>query len=45
MENRLKLFEEERGEHFDPNLVDLFMDNLDEFMEIKIRFDGELNAK
>lgn len=45
MENILKLFEEERGKHFDPNLVDLFMDNLDEFMEIKIRFDGELNAK
>jgi len=43
MEKILKLFEEEKAKHFDPRLIDLFMDNLDEFLEIKMKFDGELN--
>lgn len=38
MENILKLFKEERGKHFDPNLIDLFFDNLDKFKEIKEEF-------
>ena len=31
----LQLFREERGEHFDPRLVDLFMENLDEFLKVR----------
>ncbi len=31
----LEYFKEERGKHFDPVLVDIFFDNLDEFMEIR----------
>ncbi|MCV6608551.1 MAG: response regulator [Campylobacterales bacterium] len=38
LENILNLFQEERGKHFDPNLVDLFMENLDEILEIKASF-------
>lgn len=41
MESILSLFKDERGKHFDPNLIDLFMDNLDEFLDIKQQFDGE----
>ncbi|WP_419782509.1 PAS domain S-box protein [Malaciobacter marinus] len=37
LEDILKLFNEQKGKHFDPNLIDLFMDNLDEFLEIKDR--------
>ncbi len=38
IENILDLFKEQKGRHFDPKLVDLFMDNLDEFIEIRDRF-------
>jgi HD-GYP domain-containing protein (c-di-GMP phosphodiesterase class II) len=31
----LQLFREERGEHFDPQLVDLFMEHLDEFIKVR----------
>jgi PAS domain S-box-containing protein len=31
----LDLFKKERGTQFDPNLVDLFFDNLDKFLEIR----------
>lgn len=31
----LQLFRDERGKHFDPELVDLFFDNLDKFLEIR----------
>lgn len=34
----LDLFKEERGEHFDPKLVDLLMANLDSFLEIRDKF-------
>jgi len=34
----LKLFEEERGEHFNPKLVDLFFDNIDKFLAIRDEF-------
>ena len=30
-----KMFKEERGEHFDPKLIDIFFDNLDEFLEVR----------
>ncbi len=34
-ERIFKLFREERGKHFDPKLVDIFMDNRDKFLEIR----------
>ncbi len=33
-----KLFKQERGEHFDPRLIDIFFDNLDEFLKIQRTF-------
>lgn len=42
MERILKLFKEERGKHFDPTLVDLFMNNLDKFLEIKAQYKDEI---
>lgn len=38
LEEVLKLFNEEKGKHFDPNLIDVFMDNLDEILQIKEKF-------
>jgi response regulator RpfG family c-di-GMP phosphodiesterase len=40
IEKILKLFKEERGKHFDPRLIDIFLDNLDEFLEAKIKIDS-----
>ena len=37
-ERIFKMFKEERGEHFDPQLVDIFFDNLDEFLTVRDRF-------
>ncbi|WP_321468719.1 HD domain-containing phosphohydrolase [Halarcobacter sp.] len=34
----LKLLEEQRGKHFDSQLIDLFMENLDDFLEIRDRY-------
>ncbi|WP_111977969.1 DUF3369 domain-containing protein [Algibacillus agarilyticus] len=34
----LKLLREERGKHFDPKLVDLLLDNLDDFIAIRDAF-------
>lgn len=36
----LEVFKVGRGKHFDPTLIDLFFEHLDEFLEIKERFDG-----
>ena len=41
LENILELLKKEQGKHFDPNLVDLFMNNLDEFLRVKKEFDEE----
>lgn len=38
LEDILKYFEEERGGHFDPKLVDIFLDNLDSFLSIRDSF-------
>ncbi|MFV0562327.1 HD domain-containing phosphohydrolase [Malaciobacter mytili] len=38
LEDILALFKEQKGKHFDPKLVDLFMDNLDEFLTIRNKF-------
>ena len=34
----LALFKEERGQHFDPKLVDIMFDNLDKFLEIRDKY-------
>jgi len=34
-ERIFKMFKEERGEHFDPKLIDIFFDKLDQFLEIR----------
>ena len=34
----LELFKEESGKHFEPKLVKLFLDNLDDFLEIRDKF-------
>ena len=31
----LELFKEQKGKHFDPNLIDLFFENLDQFLKIR----------
>jgi len=35
LEDILELFREERGKHFDPRLVDIFFENLDEFLKVQ----------
>ncbi|MBU1658588.1 HD domain-containing protein [bacterium] len=35
------LFKEERGKHFDPDLIDLFFDNLDKFLKIREKLKDE----
>lgn len=53
-ERIFKLFKEERGEHFDPKLIDLFFENLDEILAVREHFqdkyeenkvDKEVNTK
>ena len=34
----IELFKEQKGSHFDPKLVDLFLGNLDEFLQIKAKY-------
>lgn len=38
LEKILQLFHEEKGKHFDPRLVDLFLNNLNEFLVIRDRY-------
>jgi len=33
----MRIMREERGKHFDPRLVDLFFENVDELLEIRDR--------
>lgn len=44
MNDILNYFKEEKGKHFDPNLVDILFENLDEFIEIKEKF-SDKNTK
>ena len=42
------ILEKERGEHFDPEILDVFMDNFDQFLEIRGKtgtFEGEAYQK
>ena len=41
MEDILNYFQQEKGKHFDPILVDVLFDNLDEFLEIKEKYSDE----
>jgi response regulator RpfG family c-di-GMP phosphodiesterase len=34
-EKIFNLFKEERGEHFDPKLIDIFFEHLDEFLAVR----------
>ena len=34
-EKIFNLFKEERGKHFDPQLIDIFFDNLEQFLEVR----------
>lgn len=38
LEKIVSLFQEERGEHFDPDLIELFLKNLDEFTVIRDKY-------
>lgn len=38
LEKILELFNEEKGKHFDPKLIDVFMNNLDDFLEIREKY-------
>lgn len=38
LERILELFKSERGKHFDPNLTDIFFNNLDKFLEIREKY-------
>ena len=38
LEEILELFRKERGKHFDPNLIDVFLENLEMFLQIKNSF-------
>ncbi|DAB31590.1 MAG TPA: HD family phosphohydrolase, partial [Sulfurospirillum sp. UBA11407] len=31
-------FKEQKGKHFDPQLIDIFFENLDEFLNIQAKF-------
>jgi len=42
MERVLELIKKERGRHFDPKIVDVFFENLDEILEIKKKYPDKL---
>jgi putative two-component system response regulator len=37
-EHIFELFKKERGFHFDPKLVDIFFEHLDDFLQIRDQF-------
>ncbi|CAN2042427.1 3'3'-cGAMP-specific phosphodiesterase 2 [Candidatus Magnetomoraceae bacterium gMMP-15] len=39
----INLIKNERGQHFDPKIVDLFLDNIDEFIAIKEQYPDDRN--
>lgn len=40
-EEILQFFKEQRGKHFDPQLIDLFFENLEKFLAISDQFSDE----
>ncbi|MDQ1338077.1 MAG: hypothetical protein QG617_1044 [Campylobacterota bacterium] len=43
LEKILELFEKEKGAHFDPNLMSIFLDNISEFLQIRDKYKDEIN--
>jgi response regulator RpfG family c-di-GMP phosphodiesterase len=43
-ERLLGLFREQKGVHFDPNLIDIFMENIDEFFQIRSQFSDKFKG-
>ncbi|MGH2602187.1 MAG: HD-GYP domain-containing protein, partial [Dehalococcoidia bacterium] len=41
LDQTLEMMKEHRGKHFDPGLLDLFMDSLDDVMDIMNRYRPE----
>ena len=41
LDKAINLIKEERAQHFDPNLVDIFVDHLDDFIHIKEKYKDE----
>lgn len=41
LEKILDLFKEHKGKHFDPEIIELFLENLDTFLQIKKKFDNK----
>ena len=39
IDDAIDLIRNERGMHFDPNLVDLFLDNIEDFLDIQKAYD------
>ncbi len=39
----LQLFKDEKAKHFDPKLIDIFFENLEEFLEIKEKYKDEFD--
>lgn len=37
-EEIFELLKEQKGKHFDPELIDLFFENIDKFIEIRDRY-------
>ena len=44
MDRIISLFKAEKGHQFDPDLVKVFLDNIDEFIKIKETYKDELPA-
>ncbi len=44
-EKIFKLFKEEKGKQFDPKLVDIFFEHLDEFLAIRDRFQDKISKE
>ncbi|WP_373004477.1 HD domain-containing phosphohydrolase [Sulfurimonas sp.] len=44
-ERIFNLFKEERGEHFDPKLIDLFFENLEDILAVREQFKDEYQEK
>jgi len=42
LERILSLFQEEKGKHFDPDLVDLFLENIDKFLVIRDKYQDKI---
>ena len=45
MNDILNYFKEEKGKHFDPELVDILFENLNKFLEIKRRYSDEAEGE